>query len=217
MAQEKFHLSKQGPAPCAATERACPVGGQHYGSMQEAEAAFGKRHQGRLMPSVSKTPAAARGKQAKLQGSFTILMRPMKGDSYAGTSVLPTAVQGPVTKLMEHLGPEEYLRLKAQKDQRDGGDHYHMTLLAPQEVRLLKKEAKLEEAYKQAPRAPVEILGVGKAEEGEKIAYFAVCRSAEVEAWRERLGLPKKDLHVTLAFDGGDVHSQPKGEGSIIL
>lgn len=213
MAEEKFHLSKQGPAPCTATERACPMGGKHYLTRQEAEAAFSERHGGRLVPSFTKP----KNPHQRPVSTFTAVMEPMKGGSYAGATVEAPAVAPAVAKLREHLGPEEYERMKAQKDKREAGDLYHMTLLAPQEVRRLKNEGRLESAYKRAPRASVEVHGVGKAVEGEKIAYFALCRSPEVAAWRESLGLPKKDLHITLAFDGGDVHSQPKDESSSIL
>lgn len=42
MAAESFHVGKNGPAPCGASVRDCPLGGAHYGTMVEAEKAFAK-------------------------------------------------------------------------------------------------------------------------------------------------------------------------------
>lgn len=38
----KFHIGKNGPAKCAATKRACPVGGDHFDSMTDAVKTFEK-------------------------------------------------------------------------------------------------------------------------------------------------------------------------------
>ncbi|MDP9821063.1 putative SprT family Zn-dependent metalloprotease [Nocardioides massiliensis] len=36
----KFHLAKDGPAPCNATKRACPLGGEHFDTEEEAFDAY---------------------------------------------------------------------------------------------------------------------------------------------------------------------------------
>lgn len=56
-----YHLSAQGPRPCSATVRDCPVGGDHFGSMAEA----------------------MEGYQEKLReqfGDFHVLIRPTTGE-----------------------------------------------------------------------------------------------------------------------------------------
>lgn len=38
-----YHLSKNGPAPCTATVKECPLGGEHFETHQEAEKAFAQQ------------------------------------------------------------------------------------------------------------------------------------------------------------------------------
>lgn len=40
----KYHITENGPKPCRATKRACPIGGEHFESEQEANSAFEKQN-----------------------------------------------------------------------------------------------------------------------------------------------------------------------------
>ena len=42
MSSMKFHLTESGPKPCKAKTRNCPIGGDHFESMSQAEEAFSK-------------------------------------------------------------------------------------------------------------------------------------------------------------------------------
>jgi hypothetical protein len=38
-----------------------------------------------------------------------------------------------------------------------------------------------------------------------------------LDAFREKLKLPKKDFHITLGFNPNDVYDQPKNTSTILL
>lgn len=136
--------------------------------------------------------------------------------SYVALPVEPELVAPLNSELRAILG-EDYAELKGNRDSRDGEDRYHMTVIAPKEFRTLKRSLKSKRL--QIPDGPLafEILGIGSAASERSRAWFAVCRSEAVAAWRSELKLPAHDLHITLAFGaGGDVHGEPKGIGSLI-
>ena len=136
--------------------------------------------------------------------------------SYVALTVDPETVAPLNAELRGVLG-EDYAELKGNKDSRDGADRYHMTVIAPKEFRALKR--KLRSKRLQLPEAPIsyEVLGIGTAQHERSQAWFAVCRSEAVAAWRSELELPAHDLHITLAFGaGGDVHGEPKGIDSLL-
>jgi hypothetical protein len=47
-------------------------------------------------------------------------------------------------------------------------------------------------------------------------AYFLVVECPVYQEWRSSLGLPAKDLHITLGFTRTDIHNQYKGPSSIM-
>lgn len=156
----------------------------------------------------SRNPRAA--KPLPLAGELEILSH-----SYVGISLDRLSLQPVLEELSSILG-DELAELQGNKFGRDGKDSYHMTVVAPREFRLLRKSLG---GRIQLPREPmaIEILGIGSATSERSRAWFAVCRSEAVAAWRSELKLPAHDLHITLAFGaGGDVHGEPKGIGSLI-
>jgi hypothetical protein len=58
----------------------------------------------------------------------------------------------------------------------------------------------------------LKMLGIGRAQKNEDIAFFVVCRSEKIDAVRERYGLSKKDLHITIGFRHRDVFGVSKSE-----
>lgn len=151
-------------------------------------------------------PLAARGEAVILKGSYVAL------------SVDPASLGALSTELETILG-EDFEELKANRDSRDGASSYHMTAIEPREFRKLAKELKGSGQRLELPSGPLalELIGIGTAESESSQAWFAVCRSESVAAWRKALGLPAKDLHITLAFGAeGDVHGAPKGIDSLI-
>lgn len=149
-------------------------------------------------------PRAGIGRAKLFHGSFVAL------------TVDPELISSLNGALKSILG-DDYAELKGNKDSRDGAGHYHMTVIAPREFRGLKKVLKSKRL--QIPQDPIgfEVLGIGTAAHERSRAWFAVCRSEALAAWRSELKLPAHDLHITLAFGaGGDVHGEPKDISSLI-
>jgi hypothetical protein len=59
-------------------------------------------------------------------------------------------------------------------------------------------------------------VGIGYAEQGESAAYYEIWEWPEAQAWRAKLGLGPKDLHITLGIRGSDPHDVPKGRETLI-
>ena len=123
-----------------------------------------------------------------------------------------------------------------QRQNRDGS-HSHMTLLSKVDLQLLAQNVEqkiwpggvLPSATDMSGIAAAVVALLGKA----RFAWDWVdvgtgtCKDASGEAtfrvvlWpaatclREKLGLPPKDFHITLGFQGNDVHSKSKGLTSI--
>lgn len=136
--------------------------------------------------------------------------------SYVALTV-DAEIVAPLNSELQYLLGEDYAELKGNRDSRDGEGRYHMTVIAPKEFRSLKRTLKSKRL--QFPEGPMafEVLGIGTAAHERSRAWFAVCRSEALAAWRGDLKLPAHDLHITLAFGaGGDVHGEPKGIDSLI-
>ena len=141
----------------------------------------------------------------------------LKG-SYAALSVDAAALQPLEIELQAILG-DDFEELKGHRDLRDGADRYHMTIIEPREFRKVTRELKQAGSKLELPKSPIRfaVYGVGTASSEGRSTWFAVCRSQAVADWRKSLGLPAKDLHITLAFGaGGDVHGVPKGMQTLI-
>lgn len=141
----------------------------------------------------------------------------LKG-SYAALSVEAVALQPLEIELQTILG-ENFDELKAHRDLRDGQGGYHMTIIEPREFRKVARELKRAGSKLQLPQSQIHfaIYGIGTAKSESSQAWFAVCRSQAVADWRKSLGLPAKDLHITLAFGAeGDVHGVSKGLESMV-
>lgn len=138
--------------------------------------------------------------------------------SYLGIVVDPEAV-APLNRSLEVMLGEEFLAAKANRDERDGAGHYHMTVVTPAEYRPLRRARKKSGKGLGLPQHPFgfEIVGVGAAATEDSRAWFALCRSEALQDLRSALELPPHDLHITLAFGaGGDVHGVSKGTDSLI-
>jgi len=62
-------------------------------------------------------------------------------------------------------------------------------------------------------------LGLGFAQHANEEAYFVVIQWNSFNSFRERLGLPPRDLHVTLGFKKNDIHNETirKDASSLVL
>lgn len=109
--------------------------------------------------------------------------------------------------------PEEAEALIAARVARDGEGHAHVTLVNPRELNAMKKVGTAPDVTAWEIPAPV-AKGVGVAvdpKDGHK-AYFVVLAWPEGHTTRERLGLDRdgQHFHLTIGFDGKDVHGVAK-------
>ena len=103
---------------------------------------------------------------------------------------------------------------RGRRRQRDGEAH-HITLVAKPELSSMapaQAEALAASAASSLRSGRVVPLGLGSAagKEGTKCWFVAVAWP-EVQALRVTAGLPRAHLHITVGFDGADVHGVAKG------
>lgn len=111
------------------------------------------------------------------------------------------------------------------REARDGR-HAHVTLCSPDELNAIRLEVGrgsipegIEGRLASIPMADDwRVLGIGHAERGGHEAYFVVLDWPGGREARRALGLDPhgKDFHITLGFDGADVHGVPKGRSSLV-
>lgn len=192
----KYHLSENGPLPCNATERACPVGGEHFTSEAEANLAYAVSNGGPLP-----------------------MLKPLllKAKVHAAAGGRYFAIQAPTAMMEDHkalfrLRVPQADAMMANKLERDRKDEYHITVITPPERKSLGKFVEL-------PPNPfaLQLGGIGRAEKEDNVAYFVVASSPEVQAWRRELGLPQHHLHITLGFAPKDVHGVDKSDTTIVF
>jgi len=134
-------------------------------------------------------------------------------EPYLAVVVPSDDVRMHLDRLREHLGEADYARYTTNQQLRDGGK-YHITVINPVEHELLSGTGEVllcgDEPVK------YRLVGLGCVREGSDTACFAVCESADLQRFRASLGLPPKDLHVTLGFDVADVHGVPKDYTTLV-
>ncbi|HBK35180.1 hypothetical protein A2239_03835 [Candidatus Uhrbacteria bacterium RIFOXYA2_FULL_40_9] len=104
-------------------------------------------------------------------------------------------------------------------------DGFHLTIIGPTESKILSTLddatlAELQQINEQVQRGKgISVSGVGfidgtssqyqmrEVDKVKKTAFVALDIPA-LQAFRQKVGLPPKDFHVTLGFEGGDIHMQ---------
>lgn len=104
-------------------------------------------------------------------------------------------------------------------------DGFHLTIIGPTERKILDTLddatlAELQQINEQIQRGEgIVVKGIGfidgtssqyqmrEVDKVKKTAFVALDIPA-LQAFREKAGLPPKDFHVTLGFEGGDIHMQ---------
>ncbi|PRP88463.1 hypothetical protein PROFUN_03180 [Planoprotostelium fungivorum] len=122
---------------------------------------------------------------------------------------------------------------RGKKKRRDGPIN-HITFLSPGEPQqLLDKLSKLCETFGMERGEEPEReklmdvisknitddwvdLGVGQLTQGEQKVWYKVIRWPSADDFRAKVGLPKKDFHVTLGYTHFDIHNQTKDENTLI-
>lgn len=198
----KYHLTNDGPRACTAIKRACPLGGEHFDTLEEAESVYAKQFD---------LHAFKRSGGSLEEVTVTTVVSPFAGGRYFGCHVEKASLQAHLEAFRDAVGEDVEL-MEQNKAQRDRGYVYHLTVVTPPEMKTAA------EGLTDFPETVnLTYLGVGRATDGPNDAWFVVCKSEEIAAWRRNNGLDPKDLHITLGFNPKDVHTKPKGEGSIVV
>jgi hypothetical protein len=139
------------------------------------------------------------------------------GQNYLGIKIDNLEALPFLDRLRSLLGKEDYELYTGNQQARDHGT-YHMTVINAMDYGRLTNSMGMDKFV--AALQPIfeyeiddlQMLGVGKAEAKGNTAYFIVCQSDKLDAVRDRFGLPKHDLHITLGFNQKDVFGVPKNE-----
>lgn len=137
------------------------------------------------------------------------------GNNYIGINV-PNGIVDPfLNELKDIIGEDDFESYTENQKNRDHGE-YHITTINVMDYNSLSKKMgvdkfinSLEPVFKYSID-DLKMMGIGTAERNGNRAYFIVCQSDKINAIRERFGLPKIDLHVTLGFNFKDVFGVPK-------
>lgn len=136
-------------------------------------------------------------------------------------STLETLVKADFSPLLEKLNQDIGVALEARTD------GFHLTIVSPTEAKVIANLSSEQVAELQQINADIQrgigvsIAGIGyidgstdlrarKADLGKKTAFIAMDIPA-IQKFRESVGLPSKDLHITLGFVGGDIHMEKNG------
>ena len=134
-------------------------------------------------------------------------------NSFAAVEV-PTDVMNTLTaQLRAHVGKERGLSMVAKREERDGVDIGHVTVVSPREWRKLSKGQRDQVC---GVRLDFRVIGLGKQSNCDGDVIFAVCVSDQAAKLRESLGLPPHDFHVTVGFDVADIHGAPKDASTLL-
>ena len=132
-------------------------------------------------------------------------------------------VKGDVSRLVEEL----HARTGASLQMRPEG--LHVTVIGPQDSKVLETitdedAQELQKINEEIARGEgVQVQGIGYidgrnttfkmrgADLSKKVAFIAL-DIPRLQKFREKIGLPKKDFHITLGFELGDIHAQVTGQ-----
>jgi len=129
------------------------------------------------------------------------------------------------------VGEAEAEALIRNKLARDKGFFFHVTIISPPEVKDIVNRMAADKAMSKSKasdefKAEVEAfgltdsglksLGLGKAEKGSDVAYFAVLDWPDAQKLRAKFGLSDFDFHTTIGFVKADVHGVRKNRSTLI-
>jgi hypothetical protein len=138
-------------------------------------------------------------------------------NNYLGIEIPVTMIQPYLNELKEILGEDDYNKFTEQQIKRDGGN-YHITLINTIEFNRLSKQMGIDnfvnslDPILKYPIDDLKLLGIGRSQKNENVAFFVVCQSDKLDAVRVRFELGDHDFHITLAFLWKDVFGVRKNE-----
>ena len=138
------------------------------------------------------------------------------GNNYLGIDIPKHVVEPFLNELKDIVGDDydEFVKLKEDRD----GANYHITVINVMDYNKLSKEMgvdkfvnSLDPIFKY-PVDDLRLLGIGRAQRNENIAFFTICQSEKLQAIRNRFELADHDFHITLGFKYKDVFGVRKNE-----
>jgi hypothetical protein len=142
------------------------------------------------------------------------IVKDVLGNDYNGLSIQIDELYPFLDKMKLILGDEydEYVRLQQERDNYS----YHCTLFNPMEYGKIISDInnldKLNSLLDKVVIDDFKLLGLGRVEKNENIAYFVVCKSNDMQFIRKSFSLNEKDFHITIGFKFKDVHGVAKNE-----
>ncbi|MDA0152279.1 hypothetical protein OH460_08195 [Vibrio sp. Makdt] len=115
--------------------------------------------------------------------------------------------------LKSFLGRDVFGHVVENKQLRDG-DEYHITVMYGHELDQISDHMMNSMI---GSSISFEKIGIGKASSGANAAYYSIVESEELTQLRLLAHLPAKDFHITLGFDGSDIHGVPKDTSTLII
>ena len=143
-------------------------------------------------------------------------LKDVLGNNYLGIDIPKHVVEPFLNELKDIVGDDydEFVKLKEDRD----GANYHITVINVMDYNKLSKEMgvdkfvnSLDPIFKY-PVDDLRLLGIGRAQRNENIAFFTICQSEKLQAIRNRFELADHDFHITLGFKYKDVFGVRKNE-----
>lgn len=130
------------------------------------------------------------------------------GNNYIGVNIYYDLVYQYLNALKDILG-DEYDVYTNNQYNRDHGKH-HITVINVADYNRVLKEIGVDKFINSFDKYfkmefDISLMGIGKAEKNENIAYFVVVKSDDLQELRKIYGLPEQDFHITLGFKWKDV------------
>ena len=150
-------------------------------------------------------------------------LKDIVNNTYVGVPISKDAVTSYLKQLKDILGDDEYKVYTTNQQNRDasnGRDHaYHITIINAFELNKLMKTPEsskyveyLDTIMNTVSIDDIKMKGIGMAKKDSNTAFFVVVESDMLTELLNKIGLPKKDFHITLGFNKLDVHGVRKNE-----
>lgn len=141
------------------------------------------------------------------------------GGQYASVTLPDEVIEPKLKAWTQYIGEENAKRLADNRVRRDRDSGRHITVVRPSEMQQVGLD-KVREAFK-GHDLDFTLGGIGTISRGRgsraKETWYVVATCPQADQIRESLGLPKYDYHVTIGFEGWDVHDRPKDMSTVVI
>ena len=141
------------------------------------------------------------------------------GGQYASVTLPDEVIELKLKAWTQYIGEENAKRLADNRVRRDRDSGRHITVVRPSEMQQVGLD-KVREAFK-GHDLDFTLGGIGTISRGRgsraKETWYVVATCPQADQIRESLGLPKYDYHVTIGFEGWDVHDRPKDMSTVVI